>query len=147
MNNIVFPILINIAGWGLVLWVFYCINYHIPQKRLVALFEQTSPDAVVRSVGIIRQGLYEGPGVAQILNGDLCLYTIEGLVFQIPIDQVKVTKIRKNNHLTGLLRGQNTVFCLETPKTYDLRIRVSQKDAELWENLLKSTDSRNHFIS
>ena len=104
------------------------------------MFEKTSPAADVRSIGMIRQSIYEGPGVAQILNGELYVYTFGGIVFQIPLDQVKVKKIRKNNMFGKSGWRQKTIFYLDTPSTSGLQIGVKPEDSAPWENILKLTE-------
>lgn len=140
MNSLFFPICINLIGWGCGAWVFYCIGYAIPRKRRAALLAQTSPDAMVRSIVMICHELYERPGVAQIRNGVLCLSTVDGLVFQTPLEQVKVIKICTNNRLAARWSGQQITIHLDTPETVDLSIGVKQEDAVLWEKFLKITD-------
>ena len=140
MNGLFIPILINVAGFGLVLWVLYCINHHIPQKRLDVLFEKTNPSADVRSIGMIRQSIFEGPGVAQVLNGELYVYTFGGIVFQIPLAQVKVKKIRRNNIFGGSGWWRKTIFYLDTPQTSGLQIGVKPEDSAPWERILKLTE-------
>ena len=140
MGNTYISILINIAGFslfGLITGAIIFLNNRIPKKRLAALFEQTNPAAEVRSIGMIRQSFFEGPGVAQILNGELYVYTFGGIVFQIPLDQVKVKKIRKNNIFGGSGWWRKTIFYLDTPNTAGLQIGVKSEDSPAWENILK----------
>lgn len=138
-NSVIWGCLFSVLLSGVAVAIVYYSNRFV-NKRLAGLFEKTSPAAEVRSKGMIRQGYFEGPGVAQLLNGELCVYTFDGLVFQIPFDQVNVKKIRKNNIFGQYGWWGKTIIYLDTPGTSRMLIGVMPEDAVLWENFLKIKD-------
>ena len=110
-------------------------------KNAAALFEKSSLSAEVRSQCMIREAFYyTQPGVAQVLNGELDLYGVMVDILHIPIDQIKVKKIRKNCFMRNCGFRRFTVFYLDFPHKANLRFGIESKDSAPWERILKLTE-------
>lgn len=115
------------AGFGVIILLLVIFlfgrwsNRLMDRKQEKLLLEKTSAEAEARGCCMVRETYYEMPGVAQVLNGKLGIYTVLGDVIEIPMDQVKWLK----NARTMLPYGRSSwwgksCFKLETPKTSGL---------------------------
>ncbi|HNY28579.1 MAG TPA: hypothetical protein PKH31_14485 [Candidatus Sumerlaeota bacterium] len=136
-------LLLGFAAVASVICVMNCLIAIPINRKLKALFEQTSPLADVRSKCMIRESSLEEPGSAQVLEGDLWISTVTGKNLCVPLSQIKLTKVSHNKWYTRYLGRsgwwRKTRFHLETPKTCGLILGVN--DPEQWERVLKQSVS------
>lgn len=128
--------IITIVVIVLVFLLFYIFDRWM-ERRLTNLYrERTSPEAKVRAPCYIRESHMEEPGVAQIMDGILSIFTVTGKEVRVPLDQVRLTKMRKNKYLIGRFPWWGkTCFWLNSPRTYDLVLGFSRP--EPWSSSFK----------
>jgi hypothetical protein len=138
MNNLIYVIL-GITALASVIGIINHLIMRPINRKLKALFEQTSPLADVRSKCMIRESSQEEPGSAQVLEGELWISTVTGKNLCIPLPQIKLTKVRRKNIFGNMGWFWKTIFYLDTPRTSGLRIGVD--NPEQWERVLKQSVS------
>lgn len=99
------------------------------------LREKSNPAADLESLCMVRESFLEQPGVAQVLNGNLVIHTSLGDTYAIPLEQVKLVKVRRNKFWGSYSWWGLTCFRLETPKTGGLVLGV--KDDQAWREVFK----------
>lgn len=130
MGNAIVIILVG-GGILLILLLVRLTTRSINRKQEALFNEKTSPSAEVRSRCYLRECCMEEPGVAQVLDGKLCIESVTGKSMIIPLAQVKLVKVRKNKFMLGRYPWWGlTCFVLETPKTSGLVLGV--KDPQPW---------------
>jgi hypothetical protein len=92
------------------------------QKRLFR--EKTDLAAQARACCMVRESFFEEPGVVQVKDGKLSIWTVTGNTFEIALSDIKCTKARKNWLIGSYGWWGRTVFALDTPRTSGLRIGV-----------------------
>ena len=137
--HVILLIIALVCGGGFVAWGWN----RFMQRRLQALFAQTDSAADVRNCCMIREGCLEGPGVAQILHGNLCIITFFGSKMQIPLAQIRLTQIKYGSWGRSAWWGK-IQFHLNAPKTDGLIIGVDKKNSEIWEKLLSASGNSLH---
>lgn len=135
--------LIIFLFWVLTLWISYKGN-QILWKRASDFFEKSNPSAEVRNQCLLREAFYFSQlGVAQIADGKLDFYGVLGNILNVPVNQIKVKKIRKNCFMRTCGFRRFTVFFLDFPSKPNLKLGIESKDSMPWENILKLTESYN----
>ena len=94
-------------------------------RRLNRLWDRTSPEAKIRAPCYVRESCMEEPGVAQVMDGTLTIFTVTGKEFQVPIDQVRLSRVRKNKMWGRYPWWGKTCFELNTPQTSGLILGFS----------------------
>jgi hypothetical protein len=106
-------------------------------RKLESIYEErTSPDAVVRARCYVKEAFFEEPGVAQVYNGALYVFTLTGRKIQVPLEKVTLTKFRRNNILGRYPWWRKSMFKLDTPETAGLVLGVT--DPEPWLEVFKT---------
>ena len=131
-------LLFFLGSFGLVGGIFFVTNRMV-KKKLAAQFERTNPSAEVRGYCVISDGL-EQMGVVQILDGNLYIYPFLGEDICIPLNQIKVKKIRRNNYFGHYMWWNTTIFKLDTPYNYNMALGIKGNNTAPWENILKVTE-------
>ena len=123
-----------LTGIVFALGLIFFVPKRIMSRKLKSLFEKTDPSASVRCQCMIHETGFEAPGVAQVLGGDLWIFTLLGDTMRIPLAQTHLTKISHDSYGRYPWWGK-TRFYLDTPKTNGLVIGVD--DYQAWETVLK----------
>jgi hypothetical protein len=105
------------------------------------LLEKTSPSAAVRGECYVREAFLEEPCAAEVLNGELAIYTVTGKELRIPLSQLRVTRVKRKNIAGRYPWFWKTVFYIDAPGTSGLRLGVAPADAEAWERALGADES------
>jgi hypothetical protein len=101
--------------------------------------ERTNPEAQIRSKCYLKESFFEEPGVAQIMDGTLSIFTVvTQKAIHIPLDQVRLTRFRRNNIFGRYPWWKKTCFGLETPSTKGLVLGFSSSDAKPWIEAFKA---------
>jgi hypothetical protein len=138
MNNTAEFILIMGGVAFATVFINVLINRSIGRKRHIS-FEKTSPSAEVRSQCMVRESSLEEPGSAQVLDGELWIFTVTDKTLRIPLAQTKLIRIRRKNIFGNIGWFWKTIFYLETPRTCGLRLGVN--NPEQWERVLRQSVS------
>lgn len=110
------------------------------EEGQTSLFEEcTDPKAEIRAKCYLKESFFEEPGVAQIMDGTLSIFTVvTQKAIHIPLDQVKMTKFRRNNIFGRYPWWNKTCFGLETPNTRGLVLGFSSSDSKPWIDAFKA---------
>ncbi|MCE5228908.1 hypothetical protein LLG95_04850 [bacterium] len=137
-------LVVFLFGWWLIhVLVVRYIQRPIDRKQLALFDEKTSPSAQVRSLCMVTENAMESPGVAQVLEGKLFVYSLIGTSVEAPIEQVKIVRVRKNK-----LRGHSgwwhtTILRVECPGA-DQPFKIGVKDPEPWMRAFNLDEEKSH---
>jgi hypothetical protein len=114
------------------------INYiasSIVNKKQEKLFSEiSSTEANVQSKCMVAQGGIEAPGIAQVKDGKLIVYNVLGKRFEVPLDEVSVTKECLGLGKLGWFGKR--VFKLHSRQTVPFALGISRSEAHLWRKAL-----------
>ncbi len=119
--------------------VVFAVQYWFgrkPDPRVQALMrEKAGNSAEISSECMVREGYLEEPAVAQVANQRLSIWTVTGRSYELPLEAVKVSRIRRNNWFGRYPWWGKTLLYLDAPNTS--RFMVGFDDAEPWINKLE----------